>query len=57
MKEILVDRKVILGIGIGFIIAALLILIVPKPQISEDELIKRARDRGMIFKDEVKALY
>jgi len=31
--------------------------IVPRPSASEAEIIKMARDRGMVFQDEVKALY
>jgi hypothetical protein len=32
-------------------------IIVPKPKVSETEFLKMARDRGMVFQDEVKAMY
>lgn len=51
------DRRVILGIGIGMIISSLLMMGFPVHKVSETEIIKMARERGMVFPDEVKALY
>jgi hypothetical protein len=54
---VLLDKKVILGLGIGFIICGLLMIAMPRPQISNVEVEKRARDMGMVYPDDVKALY
>ncbi|KPU44709.1 hypothetical protein OXPF_17950 [Oxobacter pfennigii] len=51
------DKKVILGMGIGFVLASLIMMAAPKPKISDDELIRLAREKGMVFQDEIKALY
>lgn len=51
------DGRTILGIGIGLIIASMFFIFYPHPKISESQIIQMARDRGMVFKDEVKALY
>jgi predicted small secreted protein len=51
------DKRIVLGIGIGLTIASILMLAFPKPKISEAEILKMARDRGMIYKDEVKSIY
>lgn len=53
----LLDGKVILGIGIGLVLASMLFIFYHPAKISESQIINMARDRGMIFKDEVKALY
>jgi len=47
----------VLGIGIGFVIASIIMISSPDPKISETELIKLAKERGMVFPDEVKVLY
>lgn len=51
------DKKVILGIGIGIVICSMIMILTPREDISKFEIEKRARDMGMIYKDEVKALY
>lgn len=53
----MLDRKVILGIGIGFIISALLMMAMPQTKISNDQVERMARDMGMVYPDDVKALY
>jgi len=44
-------------VGIGLVIASLVMLALPKPKLSEADIIRMARERGMIFEDEIKALY
>ncbi|HBM81484.1 MAG TPA: flagellar protein [Clostridiaceae bacterium] len=53
----LFDSRVILGVGIGFIISAVIFMVIPKKNISKIEVEKKARAMGMIYQSEVKALY
>ena len=39
------------------VICSMIMILTPKKDISEYEIEKRARDMGMIYKDDVKALY
>lgn len=55
--DIVSNRKFLLGIGIGMVISALLMLAVPPSEMSSADIEKAARDMGMIYKDEVKAMF
>lgn len=57
LKNLLSDGRIILGIGIGLVIASLFFIFCPPKKVSESQIIQMARARGMVFKDEVKALY
>jgi Na+-transporting methylmalonyl-CoA/oxaloacetate decarboxylase gamma subunit len=54
---VLLDGKTIMGIGIGFVISALLVLAFQPAGLSKAKIEKAARDMGMVYKDEMKALY
>lgn len=51
------DRKVLLGIGIGLLICSLLLMAFPGYQVSKDKIETLARDMGMIYPDEAKAMF
>lgn len=55
--NIVTDKKVIMGIGIGVIITSILVIAAPSPAPSKDVVEKMAKDMGMIYKDEIKAMY
>lgn len=57
MKKTVTDKKFILGLGVGFLISAVLILAQPPAKISKAEVEKMAKDMGMVYLDDVKALY
>lgn len=57
LMELLSDGRIILGIGIGLTIASMFLIFSPAKKVSESQIIQMAKDRGMVFKDEVKALY
>lgn len=51
------DGRIILGIGIGLVAASIILISSPAKKVSDAQIIQMARDRGMVFEDEVKALY
>lgn len=53
----MLDKKTILGIGIGFVISAVLLMSMPQNKISKSEIEKMARGMGMVYPNEIKALY
>jgi|BioPla2DNA2_1021312.scaffolds.fasta_scaffold04441_10 hypothetical protein len=57
MLNLLKDRKILIGIGIGMIITSLLTLGFGNRQLSDSEIEERARKMGMHFEDECKVLF
>ena len=50
MKEY---SQIFLGVGLGLILTGLVVLASSKPKNSEEEIIAKARQLGMVFRDEV----
>lgn len=53
----ILDRKFLLGLGIGLVISALLMLSFPPSGLSKADVEKAARDMGMVYGNEVKAMF
>jgi hypothetical protein len=51
------NKKFIIGLGVGMVISALLIMAVPPAGYSKGDVEKAARDMGMIYPDDVKAMF
>lgn len=43
--------------GIGFLICSLLLIAFPQPKLSKEGAEEMARSMGMIYRDEVKAMF
>ncbi|KMT21720.1 hypothetical protein [Clostridium cylindrosporum] len=53
----ILDKKFILGLGVGLVVATMIISLFPKSTISDVKVEKRARDMGMKYPDEIKAFF
>lgn len=47
------DRRVALGLGIGLVVASLLMLATAEGKVSREEIERRARELGMVYREEV----
>lgn len=47
------DRRVALGLGIGLMAASFLMMVASEGKISQEEIERRARDLGMVYREEV----
>ena len=56
VKGILTDNKVLLGVGIGMLIATLVITLSTEDSMSKSEVEMKAREYGMKYPSEVKVL-
>ncbi|NLZ34120.1 hypothetical protein [Clostridium isatidis] len=55
--DLLKDKKILIGIGIGMIFTSLLMFGFGNRELSDSEIEERARKMGMHFEDECKVLF
>jgi len=52
----LLDGRLLVGLGVGIIIATILLSAAPKKGLSPMEIEVRARAMGMVYEDEIRAI-
>ena len=56
VKSIIIDNKFLLGVGIGMLIATLIMTLASGASMSKSEIEMKAREYGMKYPSEVKVL-
>ena len=56
IKSIIIDNKFLLGVGIGMLIATLVITLTSEDSMNKSEIEMKAREYGMKYPSEVKVL-